>query len=292
MATGKLDQWVPPNLKGRVAVVAGASRGAGRGIAAVLGQSRATVYVTGRSSDAVGGSRRFPWTIDQTAAEVTARGGDGIAVLCDHTDPAQVERLFRRVAKEEKKLDLLVNNVWGGYERNERGLPPGPFWKQPIWNWDAMFEAGLKAHFLSTYSALPLMLRKRRGLIVNTIAWDRGKYLLNLYYDVAKQAIRRMAYGLSLELRKYGIAALALAPGWMRTELVLEAHRKTPFDLRRTESTEYLGRAVASLAADSKVLEKSGQVLTVGLLAKEYGFTDIDGRQIPAFRIPPKFAAD
>ncbi|MFZ1024497.1 MAG: SDR family NAD(P)-dependent oxidoreductase, partial [Thermoplasmata archaeon] len=208
------------------------------------------------------------------------------------TDPAQVGRLFRRVAKDEGRLDLLVNNVWGGYERNERGLPPGPFWKQPLWSWDTMFEAGLKAHFLSTYSALPLMLRRRRGLIVNTIAWDRGKYLLNLYYDVAKQAIRRMAYGLSLELRKYRISAVALAPGFMRTELVMEAHRKTPFDLRRTESTEYIGRAVASLAADGKVLRKSGEVLTVGQLAKEYGFTDVDGRAIPAFRIPPKFAVD
>jgi NAD(P)-dependent dehydrogenase (short-subunit alcohol dehydrogenase family) len=290
--TTEPDQWAAPNLKGKVAVVTGASRGAGRGIATVLGQARATVYVTGRSSETDGRSPNFPWTIDQTAAEVTARGGDGIAVVCDHTDPAQVDSLFRRVAKDESRLDLLVNNVWGGYERNERGLPPGPFWKQPLWNWDAMFEAGLKAHFLSTYSALPLMLRRRRGLIVNTIAWDRGKYLLNLYYDVSKYAIRRMAYGLSLELRKYGISAVAVAPGWMRTELVMEAHRKTPFDLRRTESTEYVGRAVASLAADPKVSQKSGEVLTVGQLAKEYGFTDVDGRRIPAFRIPPKFAVD
>jgi NAD(P)-dependent dehydrogenase (short-subunit alcohol dehydrogenase family) len=286
------DQWAPPNLKGKVTVVTGASRGAGRGIAAVLGQSRATVYVTGRSTENDGSPQNFPWTIDQTAAEVTARGGDGIAVACDHTDPEQVDRLFRRVAKDEGKIDLLVNNVWGGYERNERGLPPGPFWKQPAWNWEAMFESGLKAHFLATTAALPLMLRRRRGLIVNTVAWDRGKYLLNLYYDVAKQAIRRMAYGLSLELRKYGITAVAVAPGWMRTELVLAAHRKTPFDLRRTESPEYLGRAITSLAADSKVLAKSGEVLTVGELAKEYGFTDVDGRQPPPFRIPPKFALD
>ncbi len=292
MSNPTADQWHPPNLKGKVAVVTGASRGAGRGIATVLGQCRATVFVTGRSSAADGGKRVFPWTIDQTAAEVTARGGDGIAVVCDHTDPAQVEELFRRVAKDEGRLDLLVNNVWGGYERNERGLPPGPFWKQPLWNWDMMFEAGLKAHFLSTHSAIPMMLRRRHGLIVNTIAWDRGKYLLNLYYDVAKQAIRRMAYGLSLELRKHGIAAVAVAPGWMRTELVMEAHQKTPFDLRRTESPEYLGRAIACLAADSKILRKSGEVLTVGQLAKEYGFTDIDGRFIPAFHIPPKFAAD
>jgi NAD(P)-dependent dehydrogenase (short-subunit alcohol dehydrogenase family) len=286
------DRWAAPNLKGKVAVVTGASRGAGRGIATVLGQARATVYVTGRSSDTDGRPHSFPWTIDQTAAEVTARGGDGIAVVCDHTDPVQVEHLFQRVGKDGGRLDLLVNNVWGGYERNERGLPPGPFWKQPVWNWDAMFEAGLKAHFLSTSFALPLMLRRRRGLIVNTIAWDRGKYLLNLYYDVAKQSIRRMAYGLSLELRKYGISAIALAPGFMRTELVMEAHRKKSFDLKHTESTEYLGRAVASLAADPKILQKSGEVLTVGQLAKEYGFTDVDGRVIPTFHIPPKFAVD
>lgn len=287
-----IDRWHPPRLDGRVAVVTGASRGGGRGIALALGSCKATVYVTGRSTERSGGTRGFSWTIDETARLVRARGGEAIPVRCDHTDVAQVKRLFDRVRKDHGRLDVLVNNVWGGYERNEAGLPPGPFWKQPLWQWEAMFEAGLRAHLLSSYFAIPIMLPRRRGLIINTIAWERGKYLLHLYYDLAKQAIRRLAYDLALELRSKGIAALALAPGFMRSELVLAAHRKHPFDLGPTESTEYLGRAVASLAADPKVITKTGKVLTVAALAREYGFTDTDGRWVPAFRFPDNLQMD
>lgn len=152
-----------------------------------------------------------------------------------------------------------------------------------------MFTAGVRAHFTASRFAVPLMMPQRQGLIVNTTFWDRGKCLSNLSYDLAKTAINRMAYVMALELRKYNIAAVALSPGWMRTEAVMDnkpPHQApTPEELERTESVEYIGRAVAALATDPNVMEKSGRILTVGDLAREYGFTDIDGRQPPAYRV-------
>ncbi len=294
-----IDRWRPLDLRGTVAVVTGASRGGGRGISAVLGQSHCTVYVTGRSTRNGKRTRSFPWTIDETADLVRERGGEAVAVRCDHTDAHQVKRLFDRIRKEQGRLDLLVNNVWGGYERNEAGLPEGDFWEQPLWQWDAMFEAGLRAHLLSSYYAIPLMLPQHRGLIVNTIAWDRGKYLHQVFYDLAKQSIRRLAYDLSIELRPKGITSIALAPGFMRSELVMEAYRKhpeafesPPFDIPHTESTEYIGRAVACLAADPHVLRRSGSVLNVGDLARAYDFTDTDGRLIAPWKMPTQMERD
>ncbi len=273
-----------PNLKDKIAVVTGASRGGGRGIALVLGEAGATVYVTGRSISGAA-TENLPGTVNETASAVTARGGIGIPVLCDHTVDADVEALFEQVRLEQGRLDVLVNNVWGGYERYEFGRFDAPFWEQPLRHWEGMFVAGVRAHFASSRLAAPLMLPQRNGLIVNTIAWDRDKYLGNLFYDVAKAAIKRMAYGMAIELRGYNIAALALAPGFMRTERVMAEYAKHPFDLSRTESPEYIGRAVAFLAADPDVMQKSGKILTAGDLAREYGFTDIDGKQPPAFRI-------
>jgi NAD(P)-dependent dehydrogenase (short-subunit alcohol dehydrogenase family) len=193
------------------------------------------------------------------------------------------------VGAEHGRLDVLVNNVWGGYEGHEHEQFNAPFWEQPARHWEAMFTAGLRAHLTAARLAVPLMPPRRGGLIVTTTAWDRGKYLGNLYYDVAKAAVNRMAFGLACELRSHGIAAVALAPGFMRTERVLAAHAATPFDLGGTESPEYIGRAVAALASDPELLRKSGDVLAVGDLAAEYGFTDIDGRTVPPFAIPDGF---
>jgi NAD(P)-dependent dehydrogenase (short-subunit alcohol dehydrogenase family) len=190
------------------------------------------------------------------------------------------------VRRESNRLDLLVNNAWGGYEQYEVGHFTAPFWEQPPRHWDGMFVAGVRAHLIAGRFAVPLMLPQRHGLILSTIAWAFGKYLGNLYYDVAKAALIRMAFGMARELRPHGIAAVALAPGFMRTERVLAAHAAHPFDLSGTESPEYLGRAVVALASDPDILHKSGDVLTVGELAREYGFTDIDGRQVPPFRLP------
>jgi NAD(P)-dependent dehydrogenase (short-subunit alcohol dehydrogenase family) len=274
-------------LKGKVAVVTGASRGAGRGIALVLGENGATVYVTGRS---VRGSSTRPKlagkTINETAERVTKRGGKGIPVQCNHTVDTEVEVLFERVKEEEGRIDILVNNVWGGYE-NYDGTFDVPFWEQPLWRWNKMFTAGVRAHFTASRFAAPLMIPQRRGLIVNTTFWDRGKCLSNLPYDLAKTTINRMAYVTALELREYNITAVALSPGWMRTEAVMnnEPPNKapTPEELRKTESVEYIGRAVAALSTDPCVMIKTGKTLTVGELAYEYGFTDIDGRYIPPF---------
>jgi NAD(P)-dependent dehydrogenase (short-subunit alcohol dehydrogenase family) len=270
------------DLKGTVAVVSGASRGAGRGIALVLGEAGATVYVTGRSAGTGTTTENLPGTVDETAALVTERGGVGVAVCCDHTQSDDIAALFRRVQEEQGRLDLLVNNVWGGYEQYDGVGFAAPFWEQPQRHWEGMFTAGVRAHLLTSQHAARLMLPQRRGLMINTTAWDRDLYLSNLFYDVAKAAINRMAYGMAHELREYTIAAVALAPGFMRTERVLSVYDG---DLSITESPEYVGRAVAALAADPDIMAKSGRVLMVGELAQEYGFTDVDGRQVPPFRI-------
>lgn len=274
-------------LSGKIAVVTGASRGAGRAIAAVLGEAGATVYVTGRSVRGGPTVDNLPGTVEDTADEVTSRGGRGIAVRCDHTLDRDVEALFERVRSEHGRLGLLVNNVWGGYEAQTFGIPMGPFWEQPRSQWESMFVAGLRAQLIASQLAAPLMIQHPGGLIVSTVAWAYDEYLRNIYYDLSKAAIIRMNLGMAHDLRKYGIAAIALAPGFMRTERILAAHAAHPFDLSITESPEYLGRAVRALAEDSNVMQKSGAVLTVGDLAQEYGFTDVDGRQPAAFRMPP-----
>lgn len=289
-------------LSGKVAVVTGASRGAGRAIAAVLGVAGATVYVTGRTVRGATAVDAMPGTIEDTADEVTARGGAGIAIRCDHTNDADVESLFDRLRAERGQLDLLVNNVWGGYEGQMMGLPKVPFWEQPRGQWESMFVAGVRAHLVASQLAAPMMIETKSRdpspspslqgraipLIVNTVGWAYGEYLQNLCYDVSKAAIVRMIHGMAHELRPFGVAAVALAPGFMRTERIMAVHAAHPFDLGWTESPEYAGRAVRALAEDANVMAKSGEVLTVGDLAREYGFTDVDGRQPAAFRFPVK----
>lgn len=292
-------------LHGRVALVTGASRGAGRAIAAVLGERGATVYVSGRSVRGQPSTDNLPGTIEESAEEVTRRGGQGIALRCDHTKELEVESLLRRVREERGRLDILVNNAWGGYE-GER-LMPAYFWQAPLRLWDAMFEGGLKAHLLATYFAIPLMIEsasgaaqmKKRshapGLIMSTVAWDHDKYIGN-FYDVAKHSIIRLLWGLAMELRQHHIATVAVAPGFMRTERVMSHAngevdwKKIPW-LKRSESPEYLGRAVAALAGDAGLMRKSGKAFHVGELAREYGFTDIDGRRVPPFIMRESFVA-
>jgi NAD(P)-dependent dehydrogenase (short-subunit alcohol dehydrogenase family) len=273
-------------LEGRTAVVTGGSRGAGARVAEHLGEAGATVYLTGRSTRATGRTEGLPGTIEDAAEAVTARGGRGIPVRVDHTRDEDVEALFERVRRESGALDLLVNNAWGGYERYADAPFTAPFWEQPLWRWDGMYTAGVRAHLVASRFAAPLLIQNGRGLIVSTIAWAYDAYLGNLIYDTAKAAVIRMAFGMAKELRPHGVAAVALAPGWMRTERIMAAHAQQPFDLSPTESPSYLGRAVVALATDADVMRKSGSALTVGDLAREYGFTDVDGRQPPAFRMP------
>jgi len=283
--------WTPPDLRGTVAVVTGASRGAGRAIAAVLGETGATVYVTGRSVRGAATTEGLPGTIEETAEEVTRRRGVGVAVRCDHTVDADVESLVARVRREQRHLDLLVNNAWGGYEAYDPAAFSAPFWVQPRTRWEAMFTAGVRAHLVMSQLAAPLLIgrpeRGRPGLVASTIAWAFGEPLGNLFYDVAKAALVRMAYVVAEELRPYRVASVAIAPGFMRTERVLAAHAAQPFDLSATESPEYVGRALAALAGDPELMRRSGQVLTAGDLARDYGFTDVDGGQPAAFRITP-----
>ena len=280
-------------LNGVVSLVTGGSRGAGRGVALELGAAGAVVYVSGRSTDGGPTTDDVPGTIDDTAREVTDRGGRGIAVRCDHTIDADVQSLFERIRRDHGRLDLLVNNVWGGYESSEcRPLPLVPFWEQPLHQWDGMFTAGVRAHVVTSRLAVPLMLPQRRGLVVSTTAnLEPLPYLRNLFYDLAKNAVARLVWAMAQELREHGITVLAVAPGFMRTERVVEAFRRAgaaqaldgPGGPKETPA--YLGRAIVSLASDERVIERSGQLLEVGTLAREYGFTDVDGTQPAPFRI-------
>ena len=292
-----------PELKDRVALVTGASRGAGRGIAIELGAAGATVYVTGRSTRGVpaqgyegiqrlSGMQQVPGSIDETAQEVTRAGGRGIAVRCDHADADDVAALFRRVEQEQGRLDLLVNNAWGGHEAFD-GIFQAPFWERPMALWDAMFDRGVRNHLLSSRLAAPMLVRQGSGLIVTTTFWDRDRYMQgNLFYDLAKAAMTRLAFAMAQELKPHGVASVAVSPGWMRTEFVLaghhtdEGHWHERPELAGTESPRYAGRAVAALAADPRVMDKTGRTLRVGDLALEYGFVDIDGRRIPPFELP------
>jgi NAD(P)-dependent dehydrogenase (short-subunit alcohol dehydrogenase family) len=289
-------------LQGRVAVVTGASRGAGRGIALELGVAGATVYVTGRSTRAqpattygqllaLSSLSQVPGCIEDTADDLTRLGGHGIPVRCDHTREEEVASLFDQVQQEHGRLDLLVNNAWGGHESFD-GVFDAPFWEHPLAHWDTMFDRGVRNHLLTGRCAAPMLVRQGCGLIVTTTFWDRDRYMRgNLYYDLAKATMTRLAFAMAQELRPHGVASLAVSPGWMRTEFVLAGHRTDESHWRerpalaRTESPRYLGRAVAALAADPQVMSKSGAVHRVADLAREYGFTDIDGRQIEAFEL-------
>jgi NAD(P)-dependent dehydrogenase (short-subunit alcohol dehydrogenase family) len=231
--------------------------------------------------------------VDETADEVSVRGGRGIAVRCDHTSDDEVAALFERIRREHGRIDLLVNNVWGGYEHPQcRPLTIAPFWEQSPHQWDRMFTAGVRAHLNASRLAAPLMVPQKQGLIVSTTANLRAlPYMRNLYYDLAKNAVSHLVWAMGEELREHGIAAVAVAPGFMRTERVVEAFTRAgavdalngPGGPRETPA--YLGRAIVALATDPRVIDKSGQLLEVGTLAREYGFTDVDGSQPAPFRL-------
>lgn len=278
-------EWKPPSLAGRVAVVTGASRGVGRGIALALGDAGATVIVSGRSTDRGAATEGLPGTITDTAAEVTARGGRGIATRCDHMSDDDTREVFAGVARDHGRVDILVNNVWAGYDRWGEARFDGKFWDQPTWRYDLCFGS-LRAHYLSSQLAAPLLFESDRGLLVEVGYTDGDTYLGQVAYDVAKAACDRLAFALAQDLARTDVVALALHPGFVRTERVEAAARVVsagPADI--IHSCEYVGRAVAHLAADSEVKRYAGARLAVGDLALEYGFPDVDGRQPPAFRL-------
>lgn len=267
-------------LQGKVALVTGASRGVGKGIALGLGEAGATVYITGRTVEAGQAAVTLPGTIDQTAQEVTDLGGLGLAVQCDHRDDEAVRALFQQIQREQGRLDILVNNVWGGYEHfsdgTEHWLEKG-FWTVPLDRWDKSFQAGVRAHYVASVLAAPLMIAQQAGLIVNISFFAAQRVDRGVSYSVAKLADDHMAACMAYELREHNVAVVALYPGLVRTEGVMAAAQW--FDLSNSESPQFLGRAVAALASDPNMMRKSGQVLVAAQVALDYGFTDIDGKQ-------------
>ena len=293
-------------LQGKIALVAGATRGAGRGIAIALGEAGATVYCTGRSSRKRTAQRRSAGvsdkpgqreTIEETAELVTAAGGRGIAVRVDHEEPAEVKKLVARIKRQHKGLDILVNDVWGGDALTEFGRA---FWTVNLENGLRMLKQAIHSHIITAHCAVPLMLGRGRGIIFEITDGDAFYYRGNLFYDLVKISVIRLAFAMARELRKRDVVAVALTPGFLRSERVLEhfgvseanwkdvGKRKggnntdqndAPADFMVSESPRYIGRAVVALAADAKVKEKSGRVFSSWALAREYGFTDLDGTQ-------------
>jgi dehydrogenase/reductase SDR family protein 1 len=250
------------SLRGRIAVVTGGSRGVGKGIAEELSDAGAIVYVTGR-------------TVDQTKFESPCH-----PISCDHSEDAQVEAAFSRILNEQGRLDLLVNNIWGGYERMIEGTEfiwSLPFWQQPTFRWDSMFTTGVRAHYLASCLAAGKMVEQRSGLIVNISFWSAQKHLGNVAYGVSKAATDKLTADMAHELKEFNVAAVSLYPGMVRTEKVMEA--AAYLDLSNSESPRFIGKAVAALAADPNVMTKSGTVLVAAACAEEYGFADIDGKR-------------
>lgn len=283
-------------LEGKVAVVAGATRGAGRGIACMLGAAGATVYCTGRSSRSQPTSRPAdagdftlagrPETIEESAEMVHTYGGVGIARRVDYTDASQVQELFAAVQSEQGRLDILVNDVWGGDELSEWGKP---FWELDLEKGLLMQQRAVHTHIIASRYAAPLMVAARRGLIVEITDGDTLSYRGNLFYDLAKVSVIRLALAMAEELRSHQVAALAITPGFLRSEAMLEHFGVSEANWQEgakidphfiaSETPYYVGRAVAALVADPNILSKSGQVFSSWGLAVEYGFNDIDGRQ-------------
>jgi NAD(P)-dependent dehydrogenase (short-subunit alcohol dehydrogenase family) len=269
-------------MEGKVALVTGASRGVGKGIALGLGEAGATVFITGRTVKEGTDVRGLPGTIHQTAAEVEQLGGKCTAIRCDHRNDKEVEAVFQRIRTEQNRLDILVNNVWGGHEQYHdvtEFMNRADFWAIPVSRWDDMFQAGVRAHYVASVLAAPLMMAQKSGLIVNisyVVARMDDQGVAN---GVAKAADDRMAACMAHELREHNVAVVSLYPGGLvRTEWVMKT-AKDWGDLTDSESPQFTGRAIAALAADPKIMRKSGKVLIVAALAQEYGFTDIDGKQ-------------
>ncbi|MGW7257296.1 SDR family oxidoreductase [Streptomyces sp. NPDC054834] len=286
---------MPGPLEGKVALVAGATRGAGRGIAVELGAAGATVYATGRSTRARRSEYDRPETVEDTADLVGEAGGRGIPVAADHLDPAQVRALVDRIAQESGRLDVLVNDIWGAEHLFA--------WDTPVWEHDLdkglrLLRLAVETHAITSHHALPLLLRRPGGLVVEvtdgTADYNRDTYRVNLFYDLAKASVLRMAFALGHELGPRGATAVALTPGWLRSEIMLDTFgvrednwrdavaREPQFAI--SETPRYIGRAVAALATDPDVARFNGTSLSSGGLAQEYGFTDLDGSRPDAWR--------
>jgi NAD(P)-dependent dehydrogenase (short-subunit alcohol dehydrogenase family) len=286
---------VGAELTGKVALVSGATRGGGRGIAVALGEAGARVYCTGRSTRNQRSEVDRPETIEETAELVTEAGGEGIAVAVDHLDPAQVRELVERIDRDHGRLDVLVNDIWGAEHLFD--------WNKPVWEHDLdnglrLLRLAIDTHLITSHHALRLLIRNPGSLVVEvtdgTADYNAGHYRISVFYDLAKTSVIRMAWGLAQELRDHGGTAVAITPGWMRSEHMLENHGVAEENWRDatersphfciSESPRYVGRAVAALAADEDRFRWSGQSLSSGQLAQVYGFTDVDGTRPDCWR--------
>jgi NAD(P)-dependent dehydrogenase (short-subunit alcohol dehydrogenase family) len=283
-------------LTGRVALVAGATRGAGRGTAVALGEAGATVYCTGRTTRKGRSEYDRPETIEETAELVDAAGGKGIAVEVDHLQPAQVEALVQRIDAEQSRLDVLVNDIWGGELLAQ--------WNTPVWEHDLdgglrMLRLAIDTHLITSHFALALLIRRPGGLVVEmtdgTQEYNAANYRLSTFYDLAKTSVIRLAFAQGKELAPHRCTAVALTPGWMRSEMMLDIYQVTeatwrdaavgnPHFVAISESPRFVGRAVAALAADPQLERRNGGSFSSGGLAREYGFTDLDGSQPDCWR--------
>ncbi|WNS41490.1 SDR family oxidoreductase [Paenibacillus sp. MMS20-IR301] len=283
------------NLQSKIALVAGATRGAGRGIATELGAAGATVYVTGRSTRAGRSEYDRPETIEETAELVTRAGGRGIPVQVDHLDPVQVQNLVNRIEQEQGRLDILVNDIWGAEKIIE--------WNTPVWEHSLekglrMLRLAIDTHLITSHFALPLLIKNKNGLIVEMtdgIAdYNNNNYRVSMFYDQAKTSVIRMAWALAQEVQHYGCTAVALTPGWLRSEMMLEHYGVQEANWKDaaagephfiiSETPHFVGRAVAALAQDPELSQWNGQSLSSGALAQVYGFTDLDGSQPDCWR--------
>ena len=283
-------------LTEKVALVAGATRGAGRGTAVALGEAGATVYCTGRTTRKRRSDYDRPETIEETAELVDAAGGKGIALEVDHLEPAEVEALVQRIDAEQGRLDVLVNDIWGGEKLAE--------WNTPVWEHDLdgglrMLRLAIDTHLITSHFALALLIRRPGGLVVEmtdgTLDYNAVNYRLSAFYDLAKTAVIRLAFAQGNELAPHDCTAVALTPGWMRSEMMLEAYgvtedtwrdatRGNPHFVAISESPRFVGRAVAALAADPHVHGRNGGSFSSGGLARDYGFTDVDGSRPDCWR--------
>ncbi len=270
-------------LENQIALVAGATRGAGRGIAIELGAAGATVYCTGRS--ARGRTTGRPETIEETAERVTAAGGRGIAIRVDHTQPDQVEALFQRIAAEQNgQLDIVVNDIWGGDELARWGVP---FWEHSLADGLTMLERAVNTHIITSHYAAPLLVKRKQGVIFEITDGNTYDYRGTFFYDLVKVTVMRMAWTMAKDLEPHRVAAIAVTPGFLRSEAMLDHFSVTEQNWREgakqdrffafSETPHYIGRAIVALASDPHLITKSGKTLATWDLSEEYGFSDIDG---------------